>query len=118
MAERGQHIARGRYGEERAIEHLLGLGYEIIEKNHRIRRGEIDIIARHRGDIVFVEVKTRKSENFGTPAEAVNFRKQGKLRILAAAWLSSKGLSDAPCRFDVVSYTLDGEKMEVIENAF
>ena len=52
------------------------------------------------------------------PAEAVNYRKQARLRILAASWLSSKGLSNAHCRFDVVSYTLDGEKMEVIENAF
>lgn len=118
MAERGSHIARGRLGEERAALHLGSLGYEIVEKNYRIRRGEIDIIARHRGDIVFVEVKTRKSENFGTPAEAVNYRKQARLRILAASWLSSKGLSNAHCRFDVVSYTLDGEKMEVIENAF
>jgi len=118
LAERGSHIARGRFGEERAAEHLRSLGYQIVEKNYRIRRGEIDIIARHRGDIVFVEVKTRKSDGFGAPAEAVGFRKQARLKILAAAWLSSKGLSNANCRFDVVSYTLDGDKMEVMENAF
>lgn len=117
-AERRKHIDRGRSGEERAAGHLSGIGYEIVEMNYRIRPGEIDIIARHQGDIVFVEVKTRKSGGYGAPEEAVDRRKQSRLRSLASAWLSSKGLSDAPCRFDVVSLTLDGDKIEVIKNAF
>ncbi len=112
------HVEKGRHGEEEAARQLISRGYEILERNFRTARGEVDIIARHKGMLVFVEVKTRKNALFGTPQEAVDPRKQSRLRNMARYYLYSKRMPDALCRFDVVSVTLETGRVEVIEDAF
>jgi putative endonuclease len=93
----------GRAGEERAARHLSRLGFKVIERNHRRREGEIDLIARRGRLIVFCEVKTRTSDRWGLPSEAVHPVKQMRLRRLAAGWLSERRPGRVDVRFDVIS---------------
>jgi putative endonuclease len=116
--EKGRHIETGRSGEEQARHFLASQGYSIVETNYRVSRGEIDIIARHRSDIVFIEVKTRRDGKCGTPAEAVSWRKRRQIRNLAMLYLQRKGLTDIPYRFDVVAITLRGNTIQLIQGAF
>ena len=109
---------QGTAGETLAAEFLEYKGYEIIERNFFSRYGEIDIIAREGGEVVFVEVKMRKNAEHGTAAEAVTPAKQRKLQKTALMWLASHG--EQPARFDVVEiYTDTGEKplVHLIRNA-
>lgn len=106
----------GRTGEKIAIEFLKKRGYNIIEKNYKTRIGEIDIIATDKDAIVFVEVKTRKSDAFGHGAEAVDNRKQEKYFKVAAEYLQKNDKADVPCRFDVIE--LQDGKINHIQNAF
>ena len=93
----------GREGEERAVGFLQKKGYEILQRNVRYKRGEIDIIARDGDTVVFVEVKSRSSSGFGVPEEAVDRRKQRQLCRLALLYLQKKGwLHRVDCRFDVI----------------
>ncbi len=112
----------GNKGEAAAAEHLKKLGYEIIEQNYRCRYGEIDIIGLDKGDLAFVEVKSRTSDRYGTPFEAVNYHKQKKLRQLAAYYLQAQERYMGSCRFDVVGVLLSKNgtihKIEIIKNAF
>ena len=111
----------GALGEEAAAEHLERNGYSILERNYRSRIGEIDIIARHGEDIVFVEVKTRKSSRFGLGEEAVGRQKQVALARLAAQYLAQNRLGGLNCRFDVVVIRRTGApvfEIEHIPNAF
>jgi putative endonuclease len=101
----------GLAGEEIAAAHLGRLGYAVIDRNHRTRWGEIDIIAHTLGTLVFVEVKTRReSARAGSPFDAVDARKQAQVRRMAAAWLAQ--VTDRPraedLRFDVIGVTVDG----------
>ena len=103
--------------ELKAEEYLLGNGYKILERNFRNRSGEIDLIAKKDGYICFVEVKYRTTTDFGSPLEAVDFRKQNQIRKVAMYYLMKNKLSEwTPCRFDVIAF--EGEKMTHIENAF
>lgn len=95
--------AVGAYGERVAARALVDLGMVIIARNWRCPTGEIDIIARDGESIVFCEVKTRRSQNFGAPAEAVNPIKVRKLRALAATWLAVNPEMRGDVRFDVMS---------------
>ncbi len=95
--------AVGAYGERVALAHLVEQGMVMLDRNWRCRTGEIDIILRDGSDLVFCEVKTRRSDRFGTPAEAVDPRKVRRLRRLAAQWLAQAGLRAPTVRFDVVS---------------
>lgn len=76
----------GRAGEDRAARHLSGSGYALIERNWRCRDGELDIVALTPGEVVVVEVKTRRGDGFGHPFEAVDARKRARLWRLAVAW--------------------------------
>jgi putative endonuclease len=101
----------GAAGEQLAAGHLQRLGYVIIERNHRTRWGELDLIAHADGTLVFVEVKTRRrSARAGSPFEAVGPRKQAQVRRMAAGWLAQ--VHDRPhaedLRFDVIGVTVDG----------
>jgi putative endonuclease len=113
-------LSLGRTGEELAAAHLKGIKYKIIERNYRCPLGEMDIIAREKGNLVFVEVKTRATKDFGGPAAAVNERKQRQLSRVALMYLNQKRLKDIAARFDVVAVDLSGSKprIEVIQNAF
>ena len=111
----------GNLGESLAVKALKKAKYKIIERNFNARIGEIDIIAKDKDYLCFVEVRMRKSEEHGSGAETVNIYKQQK--IIKAAWvyLVKNNLTDCPCRFDVVSITGDGGKesrVEIIKNAF
>lgn len=79
----------GRAGEDRAVAHLTGDGYRIIARNWRCAQGEIDVVAERDGTLVVVEVKTRSSEDYGHPFEAIDKRKAARLWRLAMAWLAA-----------------------------
>lgn len=110
------HILLGRHGEDRAATWYRRRGYKVIDRNWRCPIGEIDLVVKRRGVVVFSEVKTRTSAAFGVGAIAVTPAKQQRLRRLAAAWLRSHRLRRRDVRFDVVAIT--GEQIEVYENAF
>lgn len=110
----------GYRGEDLAAAALKKAGYKIIERNYLSPLGEVDLIARHRGTLVFIEVKTRRNTKFGNPAEAVHPAKQAKLRRLADYYLKQKRLGEIPVRFDVVAVTFarEGTIIEIIYGAF
>lgn len=93
----------GAYGERVAARALVDVGMAIIARNWRCASGEIDIIAKEGPTIVFCEVKTRRSDRFGVPAEAINPEKIRRLRALAATWLTINAELRGPVRFDLVS---------------
>jgi putative endonuclease len=96
--------ALGQWGEDLAVRHLERQGLEVLDRNWRCREGELDIVARDGGCLVFVEVKARSGTGYGEPAEAVSLRKARRIHVLAAKWLSEQrpeGRWDV--RFDVVS---------------
>ncbi len=92
----------GKRGEEAAAAFLAAEGWTIVARNARVREGEVDIVARRDGVLVFVEVKTRRGLRFGTPAEAVTPRKAARIRILAARLIAERGLHAPEIRFDVI----------------
>jgi putative endonuclease len=113
-------LSLGKMGEELAVTQLRAMKYQILERNYRCPLGEMDIIAREKGSLVFVEVKTRATKDFGGPAAAVHERKQRQLSRIALLYLNQKKIQDVPARFDVVAVDLSGSKprIEVIQNAF
>ena len=106
----------GTQYEERAAEYLIAQNYQILERNYRIRSGEIDIIARDGTVLVFIEVKYRKNDESGNPLEAVDIRKQKKIINVARYYLYQKKYGDVPCRFDVIG--ICGSHIELIKDAF
>lgn len=107
----------GRRGEAAAERFLRAKGYRILARGARAKPGEIDLIAEDRGTVVFVEVKTRRSDEQGNPAEAVDAVKQQRLSRLALAWLKRRRLLDYPARFDIVAITWpEGERKPRIEH--
>jgi putative endonuclease len=113
-------ITTGKEGEKIAAAFLKKNGYRISESNFRCVLGEIDIIARDKGELVFIEVKTRKSGELGYPEQAVGIRKQKKMSQLALWYLQKKNITDAGARFDVVAITMlpAGNEIKLIKNAF
>lgn len=112
-------LSLGQRGERLAARYLKRLGYRILKRNYRSPSGEVDIIAMDGGTMVFVEVKTRSSDTFGSPAEAVGYHK--RKRVCAAAMLYLSGLPQQPsARFDVIGIRLRGWRSEVehIKDAF
>ena len=111
-----------KIGESLAVKHLKARGCEILARNYRALRGEIDIIVRDGEFTVFVEVKTRRSLKFGLPQAAVTLQKQRQISKVALAYLQAQNLLDAPCRFDVIAIHLSPQlellRLEQIENAF
>lgn len=109
--------AVGSRYEEKAAAFLKGLGYTILERNFRDRRGEIDIVARDGRYLVFVEVKYRGSGRCGYPEEAVDRGKQQRIRHTAQYYLYRHHCGEnTACRFDVVS--VEGEEIRVMKDAF
>ena len=114
----GRHnIIVGRAGEELTAKHYATLGYELVARNWRSgRAGEIDLVVARRDVLVFCEVKSRTSDRFGTPAEAVDWRKQQRLRRLALAFLAAHEVHPRQIRFDVASVL--AREVQLIEDAF
>lgn len=117
-----KNIERGIQGEDIAVSALKKSRYKIIERNYRTRAGEIDIVAQEGKCIVFVEVRTRASVEYGFPQETVVARKQKKLCRAARWYLQKNRIEDIPCRFDVVAIVTDDAlnepQVEIIKNAF
>lgn len=112
--------ALGNRGEQLAAEFLQRNGYEIIGRNFRYDRAEIDLIARKKNLIVFCEVKTRKSNAYGRGEEAVDPKKQAQIRKAAEGYISGKELDNCEFRFDVIVIDIGDRstKLRVIEDAF
>jgi putative endonuclease len=114
--------AIGRMGEELAARYLVKKGFRILSRNYRKKIGEIDIIACDLEDIlIFVEVKTRHFSSYGTPAEAVDFRKQQRIQRTAFLFMQERNLSASFCRFDIIEVYISSHevyKIRQIENAF
>lgn len=106
----------GAAGEDLAAAWYEGRGYQVVARNWRCRQGELDLVVRSSGLVVFCEVKSRSSPAFGTPFEAVTVDKQRRIRRLAAAWLAQSSGTASEIRFDVAG-VVDG-RVEVIEAAF
>ena len=111
----------GMIGEKLAAEYLTRQGYEIIETNFRCKEGEVDIIAKDGGFLVFVEVRAKHNRNYGTPEESVTARKKQHLRNAAARYVESHQNLPAEWRIDFVAVELNGygspTRIEVIKNA-
>ncbi len=111
-----------RCGERIAEEFLTLRGCEVVDRNVRVGRGEIDLVVRDRGHVVFVEVKFRTAGGLGTPLEAVGAKKREDVARAAAGYLARRGLLDRPVRFDVIGITwrADGEELLVqhVPNAY
>lgn len=110
----------GEKGELAAVSFLKRNGYKILETNYRCAIGEIDVIAREKNELVFVEVKTRKSDARGYPEESVGIKKQKKMSQLALWYLQNKAIDAADARFDVIAIMVSETKNEIrlIKNAF
>ncbi len=96
----------GKIGEELAVQYLEKQGYCIEEKNYRTSIGEIDIIASIKNELVFVEVKTRTTLNFGDPIESIDIKKIKRIQRVGAEYKYSRGLIDAESRIDVFEILL------------
>jgi putative endonuclease len=112
----------GRRGEDAAARYLQRLGYRVLARGRRLASGELDLVVLDGRTIVFVEVKTRTSQEVGHPADAVDATKQRKLTRLAVTFMKRHGLLEYPARFDVVAITWpEGRGRPTIEhfkNAF
>lgn len=118
----------GRAGEELAVRFLEEKGFRVMEQNYRFERSEVDIVCflparrwEDGGEMVFVEVKTRRGTGFGHPEEAVDAQKQRHLVKAARAWLHERRMEGTPARFDVISILmLPGKDPDIrhFENAF
>ena len=115
----GNHNGLGRYGEDRATRFLENAGYQVVERNYRYLKAEIDLIARKGGVLAIVEVKTRTGRSLEHMAEAVNKRKIQRLVTAADHYISSMEL-DVEARFDIIWITKYGDRVTLqhIENAF
>jgi putative endonuclease len=113
-------LAFGLYGEDLACAALAERGYAIVTRRYRTKSGELDIVARHRDYLVFVEVKARQSDSFGDPEEAVTLQKQQRMVWMATDYLVRNGFEEVPCRFDVVAINTETDPpiITVIEDAF
>jgi putative endonuclease len=113
-------INLGKEGENLAAAYLERAGYEILERNYRCPFGEVDIVAREGGSLVFVEVKSRRSESFGEPELSVGREKQRKIARVSLDYLQKRSALSARARFDVVTVKMlpGGVRIELIKDAF
>lgn len=115
MAEKD---VRGRAGEDRAAAHLQAQGYTVLDRNWRCRSGELDIVAARGGDLVVVEVKTRRTEWFGHPFDAIDQRKRDRLWRVSCAWIVAhpEPSRRRRLRIDVIGITGEDPETAVLEH--
>ena len=115
-----ERIYLGKSGEEAALDFLRGRGYRILNTNYKNKLGEIDIIAQDKDTLVFIEVKTRSTDRWGLPAEAVSISKQRQISKVAVSFLKENNLLDKKARFDVVSilYADNIPEVNLVKDAF
>lgn len=109
-------IVIGATAEDRAADALHCHGYRIVERNYRCKVGELDIVAREGPTLVFVEVRSRRTSDFGSALEAVGWRKQNKVSRVAAHYIAVRRPRFDTARFDVVAIT--GEEVVVVKDAW
>lgn len=114
MPSRTAKQLSGDAGEARAADYLAGRGLKLIERNFRVKGGEIDLICRDGATTVFVEVRRRARADFGGAAASITATKQRRLILAARHWLLQHG--EVPCRFDAV--LIDGDTLEWLRAAF
>jgi putative endonuclease len=100
------NLKLGKLGEEKAKKYLSMRFYKILETNYRTRAGEIDIIAKDGDCVVFVEVKTRTNDHYGSPCEAVSYYKQKHMVNVAKSYIAKTGF-ELECRFDVIEVVIN-----------
>ena len=110
---------KGRAGEDLAATFLEQKGYQIIARNYRFDRGEIDLIAMDGKELVFIEVKTRHTGAYGSPEESITPFKEAQLKKVAEGYLFQHQIEEQACRFDVVAFTFENGKpqIRVLQNA-
>ena len=115
----GKEAPLGQRGEDAAARFLEGKGYRVVERNFSTRYGEVDIICRKGGTLVFVEVKTRGERRLGEPLESVGSAKRARIMAAAKEYLQKSSYSGS-ARFDVIGIVAAGGAMKVehIEDAF
>lgn len=115
-----KRIETGEYGEKIAQNYLKKSGYRLLHTNYRLEHGEIDIIAREAGDVVFIEVRTKNSTCFGTAEEALTAKKLNRIKTLAMTYISQNFGDDVSWRIDFIAIQLDGmgktKRVELIKN--
>jgi len=115
-----QHNVTGAFGEQIATHYLEQMGYIVMARNYRFKKAEIDIIARKEKILLFVEVKTRRAQNYGYPEESVTSKKEALFLLAAEEYIFRiNWLYDI--RFDIISITMTSEKeyqLHHIEDAF
>jgi putative endonuclease len=109
-------IEIGATGEDRAADHLARSGMRIVERNYRCKLGELDIIARDGGMLVFVEVRSRRSDQYGNALDAINWHKRRKVTRVAIAYVTARKPRFVEARFDVVAIT--GDELVHIKDAW
>jgi putative endonuclease len=107
---------KGRGAEGRAAAHLASLGYQILERNARTAGGELDIVAREGGDLVFIEVRSRADDGCGPAEDTIGPAKRSRIARAAGAYLSERNPPRDSCRFDVVA--INGDAITVYRDAF
>ena len=112
--------AIGNSGERDAVLFLQRQGFAILDRNYTFHHGEVDIVAKDGNDLVFVEVKLRRTTRFGLPEEAVTPAKQELIRRTAEGYVQEKNLDNISCRFDVVAINVENgiTKFVHYKNAF
>lgn len=116
---RKKHVnAHGKAGEDLAVRYLETHGYRILDRNYSTDIGEVDIFATDNKTLISVEVKSRLSLEYGTPAEAVGYEKVRKISQVTSQYIKRFGLFDVPVRFDVIEVYLQNKKVNHIINAF
>ena len=114
-------IRLGQIGEGLARRHLESRGYAIVAANVRNTSGEIDLVAEHKGAIVFVEVRTRRGAGTGSPEESITARKRSRMTATAQEYLQAHGSEEREWRIDVVAVEIghDGRlrRIDIVENA-
>jgi putative endonuclease len=106
----GRH-STGQLGERLAERHLVRLGLVVVERNYRCRAGEIDLVAEDAGTLVFVEVRARRSDAFGTPEESITPRKARTMIECAQTYLEERAAQCTPWRIDLVAIRLEGSRL-------
>jgi len=120
IAELRVQLPLGRRGERAAEKHLRRVGYRIVARNFRAAGAEIDLVAMDGDTLVFVEVKTRRSRDAGAPEEAVDERKQKRMRRAAEIFATRYRADEVEMRFDIIAVDASGKRLEIdlLRNAF
>ncbi|MDO5718038.1 MAG: YraN family protein [Tissierellia bacterium] len=111
-------LNKGRIGEDMAAEYIEKIGMKIIDRNFRLPIGEIDIIAMDGDIIAFIEVKSRKTDKYGTPSEFVDLKKQKRILNTAEIYMKNNSLTELQPRFDICEIYSGKSEINYIENAF